>query len=91
MKAFIDRNYRPYELQQRLQPKVAGLVVVAAETGIEETVAALKRFLALSWQEEMPIAVASGFASTVGEAAQSEGLRAAALRLAARMADVLLA
>ena len=91
MKAFIDRNYRPYELQQRLQPKVAGLVVVAAETGIEETVAALKRFLALSWREEMPIAVASGLASSLGEAAQSKGLRAAAMALAARMADVLLA
>jgi multimeric flavodoxin WrbA len=91
MKAFIDRNYRPYELQQRLQPKVAGLIVVAAETGIDETVAALKRFLALSWQEEMPIEVATGFASSLGEAAHSEELRAAVTQMAARMADVLLA
>jgi multimeric flavodoxin WrbA len=91
MKAFIDRNFRPYELQQRLQPKVVGLVVVAAETGIEETIAALKRFLALSWQEEMPIEVASGLASSLGEAAQSGELHAAATQLAARMADVLLA
>ncbi len=73
MKAFIDRNYRPYELQQRLQPKVVGLVVVAAETGIEETVAALKRFLALSWQEPMPIEVASGFASRSGRCGPVRG------------------
>jgi multimeric flavodoxin WrbA len=91
MKIFIDRNYRPYELQQRLQPKVAGLVVVAAETGIGETVAALKRFLALSWQDPMPIEVASGFASALGDAARSGELRAAAERMAARMADILLA
>jgi multimeric flavodoxin WrbA len=91
MKAFIDRNYRPYELEQRLQPKVTGLVVVAADTGIDDTVAALKRFLALSWREEMPIAVACGLASSVGDAARSPELRAAATALAARMADVLLA
>jgi multimeric flavodoxin WrbA len=91
IKAFIDRNYRRYELQQRLQPKVAGLVVVAAETGIDETVATLKRFLALSWRTEMPIEVASGLASALGEAAQSAELRAAATQMAARMADILLA
>ena len=90
MKTFIDRNYRRYEHGQLLEPKVVGLIVVAASSGIEDTVAALKRFLALSSKEPLPVEVASGEASALGEASSSPQLRAAVTQMAARMADRLL-
>ena len=86
MKAWIDRNEFPYSHEARLRPKVVGLVVVTAETGIDETLASLCRFVALCAEDEVPPAYsAAGFAEELG-AAETAELAAAAATLAADMA-----
>ena len=47
MKAFIDRNVFQYNHDVFLTPKVVGLLAVTAETGLDDTLSALRRFVAL--------------------------------------------
>ena len=47
MKTFIDRNATRYYHDEWLAPKIAGLIAVAMESGLEETLGAMRRFLAL--------------------------------------------
>jgi multimeric flavodoxin WrbA len=86
MKAFIDRNYFPYMHGRRLRAKAVGLVVVTAETGLEETLAALRRFVALSSHHDIPVSVCAGYADEAGAAAADAGLLAEARRLAGDLA-----
>jgi multimeric flavodoxin WrbA len=89
MKAFIDRNVFQYNHEVFLTPRVVGLLVVTAETGLEDTLGALRRFVALSTESEIPTFSMGGFADTAGAAAGDDELLAAARRLGADMADVL--
>jgi len=90
MKAFIDRNVFRYAHDEWLQAKVVGLVAVTAETGLDETLAALRRYVALSTDCEVPIFSVSGYADTAGSAAENQKLLAGARRLATEMAGALL-
>lgn len=90
MKAFIDRNVFRYAHDLFLTPKVVGLMVVTAETGLDDTLAALRRYVALSTEVDVPIFSMGGFADTAGAAAGDAELLEAARRLAADMAGVLL-
>ena len=90
MKTFIDRNVFKYSHDVFLTPKVVGLLAVTAETGLDDTLAALRRFVALSTEGDVPTFSMGGFADTAGAAADDEELLAAARRLAADMAGVLL-
>jgi multimeric flavodoxin WrbA len=87
MKAWIDRNQFQYEHERRLRAKVVGLVAVAAETGLDDTLATLQRYVALCAEEgaEPEVFTASGYAEGLGTAAGNEELAAAAARLAADM------
>ena len=89
MKAFIDRNLFNYSHDVFLTPKVVGLLVVTAETGLDDTLAALSRFVALSTEGDLPVLSMSGFADAVGDAAGDAELLAAARKLGADMAGVL--
>lgn len=91
MKAFMDRNVFRYAHDEWLRAKAVGLVAVTAETGLDETVAALRRYVALSTDGDVPIFSAGGYADTAGSAAERPELLAAARRLAADLAEALLA
>ena len=89
MKAFIDRNVFQYSHDVYLTPKVVGLLAVTAETGLDDTLAALRRFVALSTEAELATFSMGGFADTAGAAAGDAELLGAARRLGADMAGVL--
>jgi multimeric flavodoxin WrbA len=86
MKAFMDRNVFRYAHDEWLQAKVVGLLAVTAETGLDETLAALRRYVALSTDGDVSIFSVGGYADTAGAAAESPELLAAVRRLAAEMA-----
>jgi len=90
MKLFIDRCYFPYMHERRLAAGVVGVIAVAAETGLEDTLAALRRFVALSTDHDVPTFSLGGLADERGAAAADPELRAAARRLADDMARYLL-
>ena len=89
MKLFMDRCYFPYAHGRWLAAKVAGLIAVAAETGLDDTLAALRRYVALSSDREVPTFSVSGLADERGAAAADPELRAAARHLADEMARYL--
>jgi len=90
MKAFMDRNVFRYAHDEWLRAKVVGLVAVTAETGLDETLAALRRYVALSTEGDVPIFSVGGYADTAGSAAEKPELLDAARQLAADLAEALL-
>lgn len=89
MKAFIDRNVWQYNRERWLEPEVFGLIVVTGETGIDDALAALRRFVDLSTQRDVPVETLSGIAYEQGEAEASAELMDAAQTFAARFAGYL--
>ncbi len=89
MKAFIDRNVFRYAHDQWLAARAVGLIAVTAETGLADTLAALRRYVALSTDREVPVFTLGGYAEGPGEAAADADLIAAAKALAAGMAAAL--
>ena len=90
MKAFMDRNVFRYAHDEWLRAKVVGLVALTAETGLDETLAALRRYVALSTEGDVPIFSVGGYADTAGSAVEKPELLAAARQLAADLAEALL-
>ena len=90
MKAFMDRNVFRYAHDEWLPAKAVGLVAVTAETGLDETLAALRRYVALSTDGDVPIFSAGGYADTAGAAARKPELLKTARQLAVDLAAVLL-
>ncbi|HJW76760.1 MAG TPA: flavodoxin family protein [Thermoleophilia bacterium] len=89
MKTFIDRNATRYYHDAWLTPKVVGLIAVAAESGLDDTLAALRRFVALSNPEELPVVSLGVCADKPGEAAENAELMAQARALGRSMAEKL--
>ena len=89
MKLFIDRNVFCYGHDRRLEPKVVGYIAVAAETGLAETIATLKRFVALSSSGGVRGLELAGFADKAGDAAANAALVADAHRFAEQIAAAL--
>jgi multimeric flavodoxin WrbA len=50
MKAFVDRNYHNYTHDRYMLARAAGIIIVAASEGYEETEQAMRRFLLSSGQ-----------------------------------------
>ena len=90
MKLFMDRCYFPYMHERRLAAGVVGLIAAAAETGLDDTLAALRRYVALSSDRDVPTFTMGALADGRGEAAADPELRAAARHLADDMARYLL-
>jgi multimeric flavodoxin WrbA len=90
MKAFMDRTNDRFLRKQWLAPKAVGLMAIGGQGGFTDTITAMRRYLELMAPSVPPMAVATGHADAVGEAERSEEVRAAALEMAARMADILL-
>ena len=89
MKAFIDRNVFRYAHDEWLAAKAVGLIAVTAETGLDETLAALRRYVALSTHGDVPVFSLGGYADKLGAAAADAELLAAARRLGADLAGAL--
>ena len=89
MKAFIDRNLYPYYHGRQLPAKAVGLVAVTAETGLQETLDALRRYVALSSDGDAPVFTCGGYADEAGAAARDEGLVADARALGRALAEAL--
>lgn len=86
MKLFIDRNCHRFNHDQLLEPAAIGLVVVAAETGLQETIDTLKRFVALSSAGPLKMFELSGLADKAGDALGDGDLVEAARRMAHQIA-----
>ena len=87
MKTFMDRNATRYYGEQWLTAKVVGLIAVAAESGADDTLAAMRRFVAFSNPEELPVVALGGCADKPGDAAQDAELMAKARALGRSMAE----
>jgi len=85
MKAFMDRNATRYYHKEWLTPKIVGLIAVATESGLDDTLAAMRRFIALSSPLEVPTLSLGGFADKPGDAAADTRLMAAARELGLAM------
>ena len=89
MKAFIDRNLFPYSHDQWLRARAVGLVAVTAETGLQDAVEALRRYVALSSEGEIPTYTCGGYASDAGEAAGDATLLSEARAMGRALAEEL--
>ena len=89
MKTFMDRNATRNYGEQWLTPKVVGLIAVATESSADDTLDAMRRFLALSNPEELPVVALDGLADKPGDAAQDVELMAKAGALGRSMAELL--
>jgi multimeric flavodoxin WrbA len=87
MKAFIDRNAIRYYHDEWLAPRVVGLIAVATESGLDDTLGALRRFVTLSNPEEVPVVSMSGCADKPGDALSDATLMAEARVLGRAMAE----
>jgi len=89
MKAFIDRNLLRYAREEWLPAKAVGLIAITAETGPDETLAGLRRYVALSTDGDVPTFSTGGYVDDLGAAATDAELLAAARQLAADLAAAL--
>jgi multimeric flavodoxin WrbA len=87
MKAFMDRNAFRYYHDEWLTPKIVGLIVVALESGLDDTLAAMRRFVVLSSSQDVPTLSMGGYANKPGDAAADTELMAEARKLGRAMAE----
>lgn len=89
MKAFIDRNLFRYSHDQWLRAAAVGLVAVTAETGLRDALEALRRYVGLSSEGEIPIFTCGGCAGDIGEAAGDATLLSEARAMGRALAEEL--
>jgi len=89
MKAFIDRNYFIYKHEQEYKARAAGLIVVAEQEGIEDTLHTLKQFADEFRNVGDRLFVASGYASRPWDARGNSSLVEEAADLGRKMAESL--
>ena len=87
MKTFMDRNATRCYHEEWLTPKVVGLIAVAAESSAEDTLAAMRRFAALSNPEELPLVALGGCADKPEAAADDAELMAQAREIGRSTAE----
>ncbi len=89
MKAFIDRNLFRYSHDQWLRATAVGLVAVTAETGLQDALEALRRYVSLSSEGEIPTHTCGGCAGDTGEAAGDAALLSEARAMGRALAEEL--
>ena len=87
MKAFIDRNYFFYKHETPYKAKAAGIIVVAEESGLEDTVKTLNLFLNEMKIPEEKRFVVSGYAFQPDDAKQNPALVEAVRKLGEQLAE----
>ncbi len=89
-KAFIDRTYFYYKHDRRAAARAVGLIIVAEQEGIEDTLHTMGQFA--DWAFDVPPErrfVVSGYAARKGEVSQNTSLLAAAQALGRDLAAAL--
>lgn len=94
LKAFMDRNVFRYAHDQWLPARAVGLLAVTAETGLDDALDAMRRYVSLSTVSEVPTFACGVFADGLGAdgrgvVAQRPDALAAARSLATDMASAL--
>ena len=70
----MDRNVFRYAHDEWLRARAVGLVAVTAETGLEETLAALRRYVALSTDGDVAgVHACGGYADDGGRGGRGRG------------------
>ena len=87
MKAFIDRNYFLYRHDQKYKLRAVGIIVVADEIGIEDTLHTLRQFINELDAKEDRIFVVSGYATKLGDVKKNLPLMEEARNLGRQMAE----
>ncbi len=87
MKTFIDRNYFLYKHETSYKARAAGIIVVAEESGLEDTVRTLNLFLREMKVPEDKRFVVSGLALKPDDARYNPALTEAARRLGRQLAE----
>ncbi len=85
MKAFIDRNYFIYKHDQKYRARTVGIIIVAEQVGIEDTLYTLRQFIADFNVEENKVFITSGYANKTGEVKDNLSLVAEARELGRKM------
>jgi len=86
MKAFIDRNYFLYKHDQKYMARAVGIIIVAEQIGIEDTLYTLRQFIADFNVEENKVFITSGYADQPGEVKDNLPLLEEARELGRKMA-----
>ena len=90
MKAFLDRNYFPYKKNLRAKARSVGIIVVAEQMGIEDTLNTLHQFVDwIFFVGRSRRLVVSGYADRPGDAKKNARLVAEARGLGRKMAESL--
>jgi hypothetical protein len=90
MKAFLDRNYFPYKKNLRAKAWSVGIIVVAEQMGIEDTLYTLHQFVDwIFFVGKNHRLVVSGYADRPGDAQKNDRLVAEARELGRKMAESL--
>jgi multimeric flavodoxin WrbA len=89
MKAFIDRNYFIYKHEQKYGIKVVGIIVVAEQMGIEDTLHTLRQFTDEFNVAKDKVLIVSGYANKTGDAQKNNSLAADAKQLGKQMVETL--
>ncbi len=89
MKAFIDRNYFLYKHDQKYKARVVGIIVVAEQEGIEDTLHTLRQFTDELGTKEDRIFIVSGYANKLGDAKNNLPLVETSRKLGRQMVQCL--
>ena len=89
MKAFIDRNYFFYTHEQKYKVRSVGIIMVAGEIGIEDTLHTLRHFTDEIDVKEDKVFVVSGYVTRIGDAEKNLPLVEEARNLGRQMAESL--
>jgi len=89
IKAFLDRNYWIYKHDLEYQARTAGIIVVAEQIGIEDTVYSLRQITEDFNIHDEGIFLATGYAKEIGDAAKNFPLVEEARRLGRQMSQYL--
>jgi multimeric flavodoxin WrbA len=89
MKALMDRSLFYYSHDRWLRAAAVGLVAVTAETGLQDALEALRRYVDLSSEGEVPTYTCGGYAGEAGEAAGDAALLSEARAMGRALAEEL--
>lgn len=86
LKTFMDRNYFLYTHGRKSQARVIGIIVVAEEEGLEDTVNAVKRFVSLSFDvSNENVLIVQGYAKKLGDVKENNAVLRQAQELGRQM------
>jgi multimeric flavodoxin WrbA len=87
MKAFIDRNYFIYKHEQKYMAAAVGVLIVAEQIGIEDTMHTLRQFIGEFGVGDDKVFIASGYANKIGDVQHNRSLVEAAREVGRKMVE----